>query len=216
LTNNTTESFNRKIKSEALGHERHGMNRLLQVMFRFLGASSRSAQPFVSVPRVDIATWRKAQLWAASKAWFYTVTDGYASTVSDASYTMYVPSARNTAAMVSAEEAVAGSGFSVRHASLEAFKTVLDASEQFCTFADLIVAHSEFYIVQSANTGPLNKFSCTCPEFYKHVMCKHSLGCAIAMNLVQVPAERSIRTIGTKPKKGRPTLLLPREDVPWL
>jgi hypothetical protein len=216
LTNNTTESFNRKIKSEALGHERRGMNRLVNIILRFLGATSRSAQPFVSVPSVNIATWRKAQQWATSKAWHYTVTDGYTSVESESSYTLYVPSARNTAAMVSAEEIETGAGFSLRHASLEAFKTVLDTPELFCTFADLIVAHGEYYIVQSADTGPFNKFTCSCPEFYKHVMCKNSLGCAIAMGLVNVPLQRSIRAIGTKPKRGRPTIHLPREDVPWL
>jgi hypothetical protein len=45
---------------------------------------------------------------------------------------------------------------------------------------------------------------CSCPNFMKEYICKHLIGLAIRLKLVNVPPEAKDVAIGAKKKRGRP------------
>ena len=51
-----------------------------------------------------------------------------------------------------------------------------------------------------------HKIVCDCPFFMKNFICKHSIGIAVTMKLVQIPsdAKYDLNPIGCLPKRGRP------------
>lgn len=48
--------------------------------------------------------------------------------------------------------------------------------------------------------------TCNCPAFFKNFMCKHVVGIAIRLRLLEVPFEAKQIPIGQKRKRGRPKL----------
>ena len=50
------------------------------------------------------------------------------------------------------------------------------------------------------------EFSCTCPAYTKHCICKHVLGLKIRQKSICVPNEAKQIPLGQKRKRGRPTM----------
>lgn len=72
----------------------------------------------------------------------------------------------------------------------------------------------KFYFLKKLET-PLNEYilySCTCPKYVLHAVCKHALAVAICKKEVVVPADKNFSSIGRKKKPGRPKKATPAWD----
>lgn len=61
-----------------------------------------------------------------------------------------------------------------------------------------------------------NECSCTCPSFQKRYICKHVLGIAMKLKLLEPPSEAKSVPIGGKRKRGRPKKSSKALIVDWL
>ena len=53
------------------------------------------------------------------------------------------------------------------------------------------------------------KTTCSCPVFANEYACKHSMGVAVRLNYMDVPATSTVIPIGQKRKRGRPVTVGP-------
>lgn len=81
--------------------------------------------------------------------------------------------------------------------------TVVPASRKkaFKSFEEFTKHNFSFWCVHLSDwkTG-----DCSCPIFLKEFVCKHVLGLAIRLKLVEVPVSAKGVALGQKPKRGRP------------
>ncbi len=50
---------------------------------------------------------------------------------------------------------------------------------------------------------------CNCPKFYKLYKCKHIIGIASRLKLLEIPMQAKTIELGNKRKRGRPILAKP-------
>jgi hypothetical protein len=78
------------------------------------------------------------------------------------------------------------------------------------TFDSYFARRNKFYklaiLRQPEIISPHVLLSCTCPMFWKHAHCKHSIGVGIQRGLICVPAKFSNAVIGPAGKRGRKPL----------
>jgi hypothetical protein len=79
----------------------------------------------------------------------------------------------------------------------------------------LLCALKKFYVLteNDYSNGEHLWYQCTCPRFRKRAKCKHVLAYAVSQGHFTVPQQKSLRTIGRKPRRGRPKKV--RGTHPW-
>lgn len=81
--------------------------------------------------------------------------------------------------------------------------TIPPRRKKFASFENFVENIFSSWTIEM-NADAWEEGRCTCPEFLKQNICKHILGSAIRLKLVDVPTEAKAVPIGEKPKRGRP------------
>ena len=100
------------------------------------------------------------------------------------------------------------------HAFLKLVYATADAARTWRHDLSSLLTHMKgFYILQekAEKNGEYLLYDCTCPRFRMKAKCKHVIAYAAEMGKITVPTEKSLRTIGRKPRVGRPR----KAKHPW-
>lgn len=190
-TNNALESTNCRIKMDETLRVREPLRRfLVKVQQAILPEWSRQRDPtlasskvFAQTPSKPLALWTKAFQWKTQEKPVLSLSRGDGSR-------MYFFPANGTVALT--PEMVNQYRSSFRN---------LD----WPSFNEYARKRNQLWVIQMFE-NEWESATCSCPNFMKEYICKHTIGLAIRKKLCEPPAAAKNVPIGMKRKRGRPQL----------
>jgi MULE transposase domain/SWIM zinc finger len=186
-TNNGLESTNNVIKSHYTLRERLPMHQFLSSLRNMVFDWSLNcdpirpnAKPFAHKPTVNLKLQTAAYNWKREKPSVLFREDG-------STKTYFVSSAGNA---------------DLKERDVDMYLTQ-NARKNWRKFDAYVKTQRRLDMV-SISDGDWEKATCTCTEFLKRFICKHTLGIAIVENKFKVVPEAKLVPIGQKRKRGRP------------
>lgn len=186
-TNNGLESHNAQIKRKVTLRRRLPMNEFLKSMLEMTNDASKKLQTGVCKiaiePDISKKTYGEAALMIQRKFKAFKAKS----------------SSTNTAIF-----SVPSSDCADENANEAFYKTLVRMTWK--SFDDFIVhGFQKFYITIFSFENWKIKSQCTCPQFFKHYMCKHVVALGYRLNEIEIPQEANpVLLAPTRRKPGRP------------
>jgi hypothetical protein len=203
LTNNGLERSNKDFKEFGTNYETPSIDQLVNtIMPNYLHHRSREDSTFATSPKIVLDVWQAGiVLWESLQ-----YQNATAIKTSGQEYVL-LPSASLIDKM----------GDVVRKGDLKAalkeYKALMSQPKAYAKkhdFAAFMEVYESFYRIDALEDELQTEyvhFSCTCPYFWQHRVCKHVLAHGLGCGLFSVPIEVDPRLIGSKKCRGRPKLI---------
>ena len=195
-TNDPHENFNKLLKEDGTARERLSCGGFLKCMKEELRHQSHPDEmggPFPTCFDLSYDHWRNAQEWvkAVDSDLIFQNQTKQKFCVPSTVYLQKKPTKQNAR-----EE----------HQRWNQKLTPIKGETFDLYFARCNKFYNLAILKQSDIVSPYVLLSCTCPMFWKHAHCKHSIGVGIQRGLIRVPANFSSGVIGSAGKRGRKPL----------
>lgn len=177
-TNNCLESWNRRLKEDRTYRQRIPLSRFLIHCCDWIKTWSNSYK--LKITKFVSEPTITLELWTKSYQWVKSKKRIEQPSLDNCFWTYKIPP-RNQIAV-------------------ENYKENFFPWETFDSYNN---SFQTFWIVKIPENGYWK--ICDCPEFFKKFICKHLVGIAIILKLIEVPVQAKNIPIGNKPKRGRPS-----------
>lgn len=186
-TNNALESHNAVIKRKITLRRRLPMNEFLTCMLEMTTDASKQLQngvcKFATEPDVTKQTYEAAAMMIQEK------------------FKAFKAKSPNTNMAIFS---IPSSECAIENANEAYYKTLVTA--KWKSFDEFIVhGYQKFYITIISFDDWKTKSECTCPQFFKHYICKHVVAVGHRLNLIPFPeVANPVMLARTRQKSGRP------------
>jgi hypothetical protein len=186
--NNSLENYNRILKCFVTKKERQQLGFFIRKVTKELKYQTILAyrEPFKVSVSMGKQLWGKSQLWARdTKKWL----------LKGRCENFFAPSA-NTKLLLNSNNTLK------QHFDLYKVSQLSLASEKFAQYVSRVSSFYQLKLLQQPNES--NFYSCTCVNYLKDAVCKHSLGNSLLQKKTQCPPQWVVNTLEELRKKGRP------------